>query len=117
MMIRKDFAGSFDVGLGPQIIYGFATAKGTINWNDSDTMIAFNGSANGFGIGINVGADYKITKHLFCGLSFGIVYFGISEASIPIVGHNNSESSDSSNFLYTGEYISLSPRIVVGYEF
>ena len=118
LMLRKYFTNSFEAVMGPQVIYGIADAKGTFNWNDSDTLIDFDGSGTGLGIGINVGADYMISGHLSIGLQAGVVYFGVSEISVPIVGHGfETGTADSTHYLYTGEYVSFSPRIVLGYSF
>ncbi len=123
VIVRQEIARMLDVDIGPQIIIGTVNAKGTYRLDEADSGlydIEFDGTGSGVGIGIVGGLNLHITKHLRAGVSAAVVYFNLLGKEIPIVGHNlldPGEPEEYSKYDYQGEYIAVSFRLSMGYEF
>lgn len=122
IIVRRNLSDAIDASIGPQLLVGFASAKGEYRLEEGDTgsyRIDFDGSGSGVGIGIIGGLTIKPTGHLRVGFQAAVIYFNI-KGDVPITGYNLDEPQeppDKSDYDYRGEYTAFSFRIIVGFEF
>lgn len=122
-VLKSEIAERVIVSFGPQFILGWVSAEGTYDYTDSDGKgyyIDFDGKGDGFGIGMTGSAAIKLGKYLRVGLQPSVVYFGVTQDDVPIVGRDAIDPSlppDYGFYKYKGEYIALSLRVFAGFEF
>ncbi|HHS49936.1 MAG TPA: hypothetical protein ENN07_02355 [candidate division Zixibacteria bacterium] len=110
------------LSFGPQFLIGRVQAQGTIEMMEPGErhLIDFDGDGTGAGIGMTGAVGIKVGENLRVGVQPSVVYFGVSQDDVPIIGRNADDPTvphDTGIYRYKSEYIALSLRLFAGFEF